>query len=312
MRFRALALPSPGALVEEARALKDRRLAMRSLFGRRDTLLRDVVDIESQIHAITALDVCGGQPAQHVELYDGTLGVRQDFVAAHEGPVGQLMWQDAVDTDGDSPASISGVRWGTGALFADDLFLTAGHCFDPESMEAKGWIVPTRNGIRLEPAQIAQSMNVNFGYQVDGLTKKLKHGRTFPIAELLELGLPGGVDYAIVRLEKNTAGESASERFGNLTPSDGRRLKKGMMLCIIQHPNGDPKKVEAGPLSEPSRSRIGYNSLDARSGASGAPVLSAKTGEIVGVHIEGGCAVPNGISVAQTIGAIRGVSDLLP
>jgi Trypsin len=74
---------------------------------------------------------CGAtDDSQPVEQYDGTLGVTTAFVNAHQAPVGQLQWNDNLAAIYTNPGNVSGVRWCTGALVANDLFLTAGHCFD--------------------------------------------------------------------------------------------------------------------------------------------------------------------------------------
>ena len=107
---------------------------------------------ESFIDEIAKLEVRAGRietrcglvdDSQHVELYDGTLGVTKVFVKKHSPPVGQLQWLDDLSTrfsgSQDSPGDVSGTRWGSGALISDDLFITAGHCFD---QEGAGWKRP--------------------------------------------------------------------------------------------------------------------------------------------------------------------------
>src|SRR5262245_35462925 len=59
---------------------------------------------------------CGSTfDTQHVELYDGTLGVTQAFVAERQKPVGIQI------RNGDTEAC-------SGTLIARDLFLSDGHC----------------------------------------------------------------------------------------------------------------------------------------------------------------------------------------
>lgn len=65
------------------------------------------------------------------------------------------------------------------------------------------------------------------------------------------------------------------------------------MLCIIQHPEGKPKKVEAGPLTAFKEEKIGYNDIDTLGGSSGAAIIQFPTGKIVGVHTNGGCSSTN-------------------
>ena len=61
------------------------------------------------------------------------------------------------------------------------------------------------------------------------------------------------------------------------------------MLCIISHPEGRPKSIEAGPASDFTETEIGYNSLDTLGGSSGGGILLSPAGTIVGVHTTGGC-----------------------
>jgi hypothetical protein len=42
------------------------------------------------------------------------------------------------------------------------------------------------------------------------------------------------------------------------------------MLCIIQHPAGLPKRIEAGPALHLHDVEIGYDSIDTLGGSSGA------------------------------------------
>ena len=88
--------------------------------------------------------ICGASDdSQPVEQYDGTLGVAQAFVNAHQRPVGQLQWNANLGTIYTNPGNVAGVRWCTGTLLPNGLFLTAGHCFD---QDANGWQLPRVNG----------------------------------------------------------------------------------------------------------------------------------------------------------------------
>lgn len=90
--------------------------------------------------------ICGAtDDSQPVEQYGGTLGVTTTFVAAHQSPVGQLQWNNNLAALYTSPGNVSGVRWCTGTLISNDLFLSAGHCFD---QNGGGWarlLAVTRN-----------------------------------------------------------------------------------------------------------------------------------------------------------------------
>ena len=224
---------------------------------------------------------CGAtDDSQPVEQYDGTLGVSVSFVNTHQGPVGQLQWNNNLASLYTNPGNVSGVRWCTGTLISNDLFLTAGHCFD---QIGGGWVRPLDNttGTTIPPSEIARNMHVNFNYQVDS-RGNLRTEQSFPILELIEYRL-GSLDFAIVRL-----GGNPGTIFGT-TAVSSTDAAVGDMVCIIGHPAGVPKRIEAGPVTNLHDSYIGYNDIDTLGGNSGSGILRASDGRIVGVHTNGGC-----------------------
>ena len=220
--------------------------------------------------------------SQDVESYDGKLGVSQEFVTNHQSSVGQLQWNDNLAQQYTNPGNVSGERWCSGTLISEDLFLTAGHCLDPVS-EPGGWMVPRINGTDdpIQPEEIVKNMHVNFNFQYDP-NGVLREETTYRMLELIEYRL-GKLDYAIVRLEGKPG-----KKFGVADVSEAD-ANLGDQLCIIGHPLGKPKKIEAGECSDFDEDRIGYNTLDTQGGNSGSGVLRAMKGDIVGVHTQGGC-----------------------
>jgi len=61
------------------------------------------------------------------------------------------------------------------------------------------------------------------------------------------------------------------------------------MVCIIGHPAGQPKRIEAGDVDKLEGDYMGYNDIDTLGGNSGSGILSSPDGLIVGVHTNGGC-----------------------
>ncbi len=248
--------------------------------------------------------ICGGaDESQPVELYDGTLGVPVDFVRQFERPVGQIQWRDDLRDRYDKPGNVSGIRWASGTLIGRDLFLTAGHVFD---QRPGSWQVPRRNGSNepIDPEEIATNMKINFNYQLDA-TGRLQPGESYPILELLEYRR-GGLDYAIVRV-----GGHPGDKYGftGLAEADST---EGDMLCIIQHPEGQPKRIDAGPQFHAFGDRIGYDSIDTLGGSSGSGILQERTGLIVGVHTNGGCHLASfGHNYGYKITSIAKVSTVL-
>lgn len=227
---------------------------------------------------------CGSaDESQEVELYDGTLGVTKEFVKAHQSPVGQIQWNDNLGSKYNDPGNVSGARWCSGTMITKDLFLTAGHCFDSNP---SGWKVPRDNATRnpIPPEEISTNMHVNFNYQRD-TSGNLRTPQSFAISQLEEYRL-GGIDYAIVRIE-NSPGRTFG--FTPISPVDGT---VGDMVCIMGHPAGAPKRIEAGPVTDFHDTRIGYNDIDTLGGNSGSGILHSPTETIVGVHTNGGCNGP--------------------
>jgi hypothetical protein len=119
------------------------------------------------------------------------------------------------------------------------------------------------------------------------------------------------VDYSIVRLGRDASGKLPGERFGFLPVAHRNVTIPSTVLCLIQHPNGNPKRIEAGALLENTGSQIRYKDIDTNGGASGAPLLS-ESGEIVGVHTNGGCyRFGDGFNFGAPIELIRVASRIL-
>lgn len=247
--------------------------------------------------------ICGAtDDSQPVEQYDGTLGVTAAFVSARQSCVAQVQWNNDLATRYSSPGNVNGVRWGTGTMIANDLFLTAGHLFD---QTGGGWTRPRDNmtGTTISPAEIATNMHLNFNFQVDP-SGTLRPEVSFPIIALLEFRL-GGLDYAICRIGGNPG---ATFGVNAVSTTDATA---GAMLCIIGHPAGVPKRIEAGPALAPSGDAIRYDSIDTLGGNSGSGVLRSTDGLLVGVHTNGGCTTTGGFNFGTRITSIRAQSPIL-
>jgi len=296
-------MPDPADRQNVEQTIRDLRI-------QRGKMIQELGLVDARLEFVLR-SLCGDDDNQDVEKYRGDLGVSRAFVDAYEPPVGQLQWLKNIDTQfsglDEDPGNVNGERWATGALIGEDLFLTAGHCFDPYP---RGWVVPSRGSVPISPGEIAKQMCVNFNYQVDGTSKtgEMRPGEPFPVLGLLE-HWEGGVDYAIVKLGRNAANEMPSSRFGALVLASKDVTTPGAVLCVIQHPNRQGKMIEAGTLLESQGGFMAYSDIDTNGGSSGAPVLS-DTGEVVGIHMCGGCSTSANYGV--TIGAIRGVSRLIP
>ena len=225
--------------------------------------------------------ICGTtDDSQPVEQYDGSLGVTTAFVGAQQKPAVQVAWNNNLGSIYTNPGNVSGVRWGSATLISPDLVLTCGHLFD---QDPNGWTVPRQNGSSnaIPPSEIATNMHINVLFQVDP-SGTPRTEVSFPIVQLVEFRL-GGLDMAIIRVGGNPG---STYGWTAVAPSNAA---VGDMLAIIGHPAGQPKRIEAGPATQISGSTIRYNDIDTLGGNSGSGILQASTGDIVGVHTNGGC-----------------------
>ncbi|MGH7930377.1 MAG: trypsin-like serine peptidase, partial [Candidatus Binatia bacterium] len=246
---------------------------------------------------------CGvADDSQDVESYDGALGVTEAFVNARQVPVGQLQWNNNLAAIYTNPGNVSGARWCTGVLIGNNLFLTAGHCLDSNPPE---WQVPRVNGTNdsIRPNEIATNMHVNLNYQRDP-AGNLRPVQQFAVTGLTEHRL-GGFDYAVLEL----AGNPQSTFGTGLMSRQDANLND--MVCIIGHPRGSPKRVEAGSVTGLSGSQIRYNDIDTLGGNSGSPIWASPAGQIVGVHTNGGCTTTGGFNFGVRISSLLATSPTL-
>ena len=242
---------------------------------------------------------------QDVELYDGSFGITTAFVSRHRLAVGLLRWKsDLAARYRDEAGNVSGQGWCTGTLIGDDLFLTAGHCLD--SSENGAWKPPhEKGGIALRPAELAREFVVEFRYEQSAQPEVPSRKNSAEVVRLEEHRY-GGLDYAILRLSNHPGLENGVAR---ISPSDTRA---GAPIVILQHPAAAPMKIGAGSALRVQGPRISYDTIDTLGGSSGAGILDATTGKLVGVHTNGGCTKSDGgENYGVAIGALTAASPIL-
>ncbi|WP_164011311.1 trypsin-like serine peptidase [Pyxidicoccus trucidator] len=179
---------------------------------------------------------------------------------------------------------VTGVAQCTGSLIAENILLTAGHCFSS-----------TADALNYE---------VVFDYQVDTASTP----RTTTVVQIAE-GLEdstGGFDFAVVRLASNAGNTFGSLRLGDRLPTGSELLR------IIQHPRGLMKKHHQGSYSSRAlNGSLHYVDVDTDGGSSGSPVLSTY-GDMVAVHTNGGCTSAGGTNSGTSMVDIYDNSTVIP
>ena len=167
----------------------------------------------------------------------------------------------------------------------------------------------------LQPSELAPLFFANFRYQVDGQTSAVRVPVQFPITRLVEYR-NGGLDYAIAEVGASPDGRSLGDLAAAATLGDPAAYPDGSIIAIIQHPNGDPKKVASGTILARRGEWIYYDNLDTNNASSGSGIAT-DDGHVIGVHTNGGCTAmsPTGnirfANAGVSLAAIRSVSTVL-
>lgn len=153
----------------------------------------------------------------------------------------------------------------TGFMVSAELMVTNQHC--------------------ISSAASCSGSYAKFGYERDA-AGKLSKGQDFNCVRLLESDV--GLDFAIIRVDGSPG---HSSRWGHLQLAD-RKPALGEPLAVVQHPDGDPKRVAVQGCSITTIAAVGKlpgsetdfgHRCDTMTGSSGSPALDASM-KVVGLH----------------------------
>ncbi len=209
------------------------------------------------------------------EVFSATLDVPQNGLEAIVSRSGfsdiepwlERMWQCSHAV---CRIEISGLARGTGFLLDSDLVITNYHVMEEI----------------IDNPELQDGVEFRFHYKVGSDGRRLSGG--------VECYLAGGdwliacspirkLDYALLHIDAAGVGQYGNVPWAWHVPQD-HTFTAGELLCIIQHPKGNPQKIALGSVTHidanPSRVHYTVNTLD---GSSGSPCISSY-GNIVALH----------------------------
>lgn len=162
---------------------------------------------------------------------------------------------------------------------ADSCAVSAGHCFAGGSLMVAEFNVPASL-----PSGALQHPPVADQFTIDTTTLTFNNN-----------GL--GDDWGVVKLNTNNLGQTAAQRYGHYNvasffpnPNDTIRITGyGTDGGVDNQTN----QTNTGPYDTTTGTRLRYV-VDTTGGNSGSPVIFENTGEVVGVHTNGGCTSTGG------------------
>jgi V8-like Glu-specific endopeptidase len=166
----------------------------------------------------------------------------------------------------------------SGVLVAPNVVATAGHCVSAGSLAGARFV---------------------FGFRATSATAfrtSIPNGDIYRGVQLLaDQETASGVDFALVRLDRNVSGRAPARINRSGPPSVGTQI------YVIGHPSGLPTKIAAGARVVRANSSFFEGNLDTFAGNSGSPVFDARTNTVQGLLVRGasdyrsngGCNVVN-------------------
>ena len=155
----------------------------------------------------------------------------------------------------------------SGTLVADDIIMTAAHCYDMAKSICKNfvWVFDYKVGNENQASVTVPNSSI---YECSEVLLK-------------EMNLQTGVDHALIKLSRKVT----DRKHANLRA--GGKIKLGTPLVLIGHPSGLPTKVadEAYVLKLLENSFV--SNVDAFSINSGSGVFNSATGDVEGILSSG-------------------------
>jgi len=229
---------------------------------------------------------------------------------AHARPVGLIHWDDDVGLPPgtDPKVSVAGVRWCTGVLVSEGLFLAAAACFDRDKVASLGWTLPPKVA---SADDFCRHLHVDFACQVDAETGAVyvnngHEGTSYRCDRVVELE-PNGLPYVLVEL-----GGCPGKTYGVAAPAPAP-LAPGDPIEIVHHPFGRPKAVSCGTVTSVDGDLLTVDVTDLAGGSPGGAILGAD-GALAGLLLRAGCtsdAPAYGLPVARVLASSRVLPDLL-
>jgi len=188
----------------------------------------------------------------------------------------------------------------SGFLVAPDIIVSAGHCFQGNECSTYDWVFNYKTA---KAGDLTVTINEDDVY----------HCKEVISAEGPRMGR--GTDYAVIRLDRPVKGVTPL-KVAAKSPS------VGTPLVMIGHPSGLPQKIADGASVKKILAK-GFNAnVDAFGGNSGSAVFNEKTGEVVGILVNGandytldsesGCIRVAKLSQEDGQEGVSGVEQFLP
>ena len=219
-----------------------------------------------------------------VQFEDQTLN---DFIVMKYGP--QLC-------DGERFKEQVAVGNCSGFLVAPDILVTAGHCYTTNECDTFDWVFNYKTA---RAGDKTVTVNENDVYNC----KEVIAQETF------------GKDFAVIRLDRAVKGVTPL-KVAKKTPG------VGTTLVLIGHPSGLPTKIADGATVQKVIPTGFKANVDSFGGNSGSAVFNDKTGEVVGILVNGaddysidsanGCVRVAKLSQTDGKEGVSGVEQFLP